>query len=82
MKDCAENGLDAIPAQNRLELEDNMLKLKFRSKYNQRLSDWWLNLLPTYSLKKDDKEYVVEAGYSSFVGDLVTAGKYEQDLEM
>lgn len=82
MKDCAENGLDAIPAQNRLELEDNMLKLKFRSKYNQRLSDWWLNFLPTYSLKKDDKEYVVEAGYSSFVGDLVTAGKYEQDLEI
>ena len=82
MEDCEVNGLDVIPAQNRFVLEANTLKIKFNSKYTKGLSDWWQRYLPSYSLKKDDNEYVVEAGQSSFVGNLVYAREYEQDFEI
>ena len=82
MEDCEVNGLDVIPAQNRLVLEANTLKIKFNSKYTKGLSDWWQRYLPSYSLKKDDNEYVVEAGHSCFVGNLVYTREYEQDFEI
>ena len=46
LSNCSCRGLDGIPTENNIAINENNIELRFQSAYNESLEKYWIQSLP------------------------------------
>lgn len=82
LSNCSCRGLDGIPTENNIAINENNIELRFQSAYNESLEKYWIQSLPQYTIESNGVSFNVPNGSSFFNGTLILGCQDEMNLSI